>query len=129
MRRGLAFASLFLLVVGLELSTEGISLAVARLRTGLGSLLTGTEFHVSALRFGVGLAALILGLSIWMLLIWSAHRRQEVATVGTSCPQCGNPTRRVKRREWQRLLSALLGEHLTRRRCETCGWSGLSLRY
>ena len=128
MRRGLAFASLFLLVAGLELSTEGISLAFSRLRTGLGALLTGTEFHVSGLRFGVGVLALILGLSIWVLLLWSAHRRNDVATVGTVCPQCGNPTRRVKRHEWQRLLSAVLGERLTRRRCETCGWSGLSLR-
>ncbi|MDP2954952.1 MAG: zinc ribbon domain-containing protein [Longimicrobiales bacterium] len=128
MRRGLAFTSLFLLIAGMELATEGISLVFARLRTGLGALLTGTEFHVSGLRFGVGLGALILGLAIWVLLIWSAHRRDDVATVGTICPQCGNPTRRVKRKEWQRLLSTVLGERLTRRRCETCGWSGLSLR-
>jgi len=46
--------------------------------------------------------------------------------VGDGCPNCGNVTRRVKRREWQRLLSALLGERLMRRRCETCGWVGLS---
>ncbi len=128
MRRGLAFTSLFLLIAGVELATEGISLVFARLRAGLGALLTGTEVHVSGLRFGVGLGALILGLTIWVLLIWSAHRRDDVTTVGTICPQCGNPTRRVKRKEWQRLLSTVLGERLTRRRCETCGWSGLSLR-
>lgn len=127
-RRGLAFASLFLLLAGLELSTEGISLVMARLRTGLGSILSGTEFHVSGLRFSVGFIALVLGMAIWILLIWSAQHRGDVASVGTACPQCGNHTRRVKRTELQRVLSFVMGERLTRRRCEQCGWSGLSLR-
>ena len=127
MRRGLAFTSIFLLVAGLELSTEAVSLVLARLQTGIGAILAGAEFHVSSFRFGVGLAALALGVTILALLAWSSSRRTEVATAGTACPQCGNRTRRVKRREWQRLLSALLGEQLSRRQCETCGWSGLSL--
>lgn len=128
-RRALAFLSLFLLVTGLEMSTEGISLVLARLRLGLSAILTGSEFHISAMRFSVGFASMLVGVVLLVLLFWSELRRQEVATVGSACPQCGNPTRRVKRREWQRLLSALLGERLTRRRCETCGWSGLSLRH
>lgn len=128
-RRALAFISVFLLVTGLEMSTEAISLVLARLRLGLTAILTGSEFHISAMRFSVGFASMLLGMVFLVLLLWSELRRQEVATVGSACPQCGNPTRRVKRREWQRLLSTLLGERLTRRHCETCGWSGLSLRH
>lgn len=128
MRRGLAFTSFFLFLAGLELSTEALSLVLARLGTGLGAVFAGTEFHVSTLRFGVGVVTLTVGVSIWMLLVWSNAQRTEVASVGTTCPQCGNRTRRVKRKEWQRLLSAVLGERLSRRRCETCGWTGLSLK-
>lgn len=128
MRRGLAFTSLLLLLAGLELSTEAISLVFDRLGAGFGALLAGTEFHVTGLRFGFGVTFLAVGLALWVLLIWSASQRHDVASVGTTCPQCGNRTRRVKRKEWQRLLSAVLGERLSRRKCETCGWNGLSLR-
>jgi hypothetical protein len=127
-RKGLAFASLFLLIAGVELSTEGISLILARLRTGTGALFSGNEFHVSGMRFSVGVGALTIGLAIWILLIWSARHRHDVAVVGSACPQCGNHTRRVKRKEWQRILSLVLGERLIRRRCEQCGWSGLTVR-
>lgn len=127
-RRGLAFASGFLLLAGVELSTEGVSLVATRLGAGAGALLAGSEFHVSALRYGVGVGALTVGSGIALLLLWSARHRDDVATVGAACPQCGNHTRRVKRRGWQRLLSFVMGERLTRRHCEHCGWSGLSLR-
>lgn len=128
-RRALVFLSVFLVVTGLEMATEAVSLVLGRLRLGLSALATGSEFHISSLRFSVGFASVVVGLVLVVLLAWSELRRREVATVGSNCPRCGNPTRRVKRREWQRLLSALLGERLTRRRCETCGWSGLSLRH
>ena len=127
-RKGFAFASLFLLLVGVELCTEGVSLVLARLRTGMGALLAGNEFHVSGLRFTAGMIAMAVGVAIWVLLIWSARHRHDVTSVGATCPQCGNQTRRVKRKEWQRLLSLALGQRLTRRSCEHCGWSGLSLR-
>jgi len=129
MRRGLAFTSVFLFLAGLELAAEGISLVLARLRTGVGALFAGAEFHVSGPRFVAGAAALILAVLIWILLVWSYSQVGEVATVGPICPQCGNRTRRVRRKEWQRLLSFIIGERLTRRRCETCGWSGLSLKH
>lgn len=127
-RRGLAFASALLVLAGLEMSTEGISLVLARLRTGMGAILAGTEFHVSGFRFAVGVGALALGLTILIVLVWSNRHRHDAATVGSACPQCGNHTRRVKRKGWQRLLSLVLGERLVRRRCEHCGWQGLALR-
>lgn len=129
MRRGLAFASLLFILVGLEMSTEGLSLITARLRAGLLALTSDAPLHVSELRFGVGAVAVALGLAIWVLLMWSAGHRRDVATVGGTCPQCGNKTRRVRREGWQRLLSVVIGEHLTRRHCDTCGWSGLSAKY
>lgn len=127
MRRGLAFLSIFLVLAGLELSTQGISLILSRFRVGFASVLGGAEFHVPGVRFSIGILALVFGAALWLLLAWSDYEAKEVAVVGATCPQCGNRTRRVKRREWQRLLSAILGERLTRRRCETCGWTGLSL--
>ena len=127
-RKGLAYAALFFLLAGLELSTEGISLVLARLRAGMGALLSGNEFYVSGLRFTVGVGGLAIGVVILALLGWSAGHRHDVAMVGSACPQCGNHTRRVKRKGWQRLLSAMLGERLVRRRCEHCGWTGLALR-
>lgn len=127
-RPGLAFVSAFLLIVGLEMSTEAVSLVLGRLRLGFAAVVAGNDFHISPLRFAIGVLALAVGVTVWLLLIWSVRRQREVATVGSSCPQCGNPARRVKRKEWQRLLSVLLGERLARRRCDTCGWSGLSVR-
>jgi len=128
MRRGLAFTSVFLFLAGLELSTEGISLILARMRTGAGALVAGTQFHVSGARYIVGLLAVLVAVAVWGLLVWSASQIRRITTVGAICPQCGNRTRRVRRKGWQRLLSFLLGERITRRRCETCGWTGLSLK-
>ena len=129
MRRGMAFASIFLLVFGLEMSTEGLSLVLSRLRSGISAILSDAPLHVSEPRFAAGVAFLLLGLALWLLLVWSAGHRRDVATVGGTCPQCGNRTRRVKRKEWQRILSLVIGEHLSRRHCDTCGWSGLSAQH
>ena len=126
MRRGMAFSSIFLLLVGLEMSTEGLSLILSRIRSGVTALATDAPLHVSEARFAAGVAFMLLGVALWLLLIWSAGHRRDVATVGGTCPQCGNRTRRVKRRGWQRVLSLVMGEHLTRRHCDTCNWSGLS---
>ncbi len=128
MRRGLAFVSLVLLLMGLELSTEAVTLVVERIAGGVSALLGDGEPRVSTFRFVAGLAAMLVGLSIWILLFWSGRRRRKVDATGDACPQCGGDTRRVRRRGWQRLLAALVGERMTRRRCETCGWVGLSVR-
>lgn len=128
MRRGVTGIALLLIFLGLELSTEALTLVVERLGTGFRAVLEGAEFEVSAPRFLIGVAGLVLGAVLLALSAWAGRKRQEVESVGAACPQCGNETRRVKRREWQRLLSALLGERLTQRKCDTCGWVGLSLK-
>ena len=128
MRRGLATACLILVVLGLELSTEVLSLMLARFGSGFQSIRAGVEFHVSPVRFGTGILALGLGVALWLLLIWSGQVKDAVSSVGNACPDCGNKTRRVKRKEWHKLLSFLLGQRLTKRKCEICGWNGLSMR-
>ena len=126
MRRGMAFSSVFLLLAGLEMSTEGLSLILGRLRSGVIALASDAPLHVSEARFATGVGFILVGLALWLLLVWSAGHRQDVAAFGGTCPQCGNRTRRLKRKEWQRILGLVLGEHLSRRRCEACDWSGLS---
>lgn len=128
MRRGLVFVSLTLVLLGLELSTEALTLVARRLGAGAAAMAAGAQFHVPAFRFVVGVAGLALGLVLSGLLLWSSQRRDAVTAVGDLCPRCGNETRRVRRREWQRLLGVLLAERTTRRRCQTCGWLGLSLK-
>ncbi len=128
MRRGLGFVAVLLVLMGLELSTQGVTLIASRLGVGVSALLGRSAFHVPGFRFGAGIVLLAGGLALWILLAWSARTRVVVPAVGDGCPQCGNPTRRVRRQVSQRLLAALLGEHLTRRRCDTCGWVGLSRR-
>lgn len=127
MRRGLVIASLGLTLLGLELSTEAVSLVLARLRAGTAALLAGVEFHVEAPRFVLGSLMLAAGLVLGVLTLWSARVWKGVVRVGKSCPRCGDRTKRVKRRRWQRVASRLVGESLSRRDCEHCGWSGLSL--
>lgn len=129
MRSVLVFVSAGLMVLGLELSTEAVSLTMARLQAGFAALSAGVEFHVSAGRFGLGMSAMVIGAVLLTLLWWSARKRATVGFVGPACPQCGGTTRRIKRHGLHRLLSLLLGERLTRRKCDTCGWMGLSLRH
>ena len=128
MRRGLATISLILVVLGLELSTEALTLTLSRFSSGFQAIAAGVEFHVSPLRFGGGILALGVGVACWLLLIWSGQMKDAVSSVGNACPDCGNKTRRVKRKEWHRLLSFVLGQRLTKRKCEICGWNGLSMR-
>ena len=127
MRRSLAFISLALVLMGLELSTEAISLTLGRLKAGASAVLAGAEFHIPAIRYEVGVFSLVLGVVLAAVLFWSNRARGEIQAVGHLCPSCGSPTRRVKRRKRHKLLSAIMGESLSRRKCETCGWVGLTL--
>jgi len=128
MRRSMAVISAVLVLLGVELSTEGASLILSRFGSGLRAIRAGVDFHVTPVRFGTGVLVLGLGLALWLLILWSGQVRDTVDSVGSSCPACGNKTRRVKRRGWHRVLAFMLGQRLTRRTCEVCGWNGLSLR-
>lgn len=127
MRRGFSLLPVVLVLVGVELSTEAVSVALARLRSGVLAVLSGVEFYLPKVRFGAGLLALFLGLVLWVLLLWAARQRRVLASMGRACPTCGGDTRRVSRTELQRWLGALMGEQVTRQTCANCGWTGLSL--
>jgi predicted RNA-binding Zn-ribbon protein involved in translation (DUF1610 family) len=129
LRRSLAFISLALFLIGLELSTEAISLTFSRLAAGAEAILAGVQFEVPALRYEVGVCATLSGIALGVVLVWSARAGVDVRAVGHTCPNCGSETRRVKRKQRHKLLSVILGEQLSRRKCETCGWVGLSLRH
>jgi predicted RNA-binding Zn-ribbon protein involved in translation (DUF1610 family) len=128
LRRSLALISLALILVGLELATQVVSLIFDRFRAGVGAILAGAEFQISALRFESGVLILVVGLVLGLVLLWSARARGDVRAVGHLCPNCGSHTRRVKRRKRHRLLGVLMGESLARRECDTCGWVGLSVQ-
>jgi hypothetical protein len=127
MRRGLSLLPGVLVLVGVELSTEAVSVALARIRSGVLAVLSGVEFYLPKMRFGAGLLALALGMVLWGLLLWAAWQRRVLASMGRACPACGGDTRRVSRTEPQRWLGALMGEQVTRQACANCGWTGLSL--
>jgi hypothetical protein len=127
MRRGLSLLPVALVLVGVELSTEGVSLTLGRLRSGVMAVFSGVEFHLPKMRFGVGLFVLVLGVVLGALLLWAAWQRRVLSSMGRDCPTCGGDTRRVSRTEPQRWLGALMGEHVTRQACANCGWTGLSL--
>ena len=114
-------------MVGLELATRSVSLTLGRLQSGFSALFAGVEFQVGAFRFLVGVTALMAGLVLALLAVWSVRLWSMVQTVGKACPECGERTKRVKRKRWQRLASRLMGERLNRRSCERCGWTGLTL--
>ncbi|MCG6955480.1 MAG: hypothetical protein LJF04_05755 [Gemmatimonadetes bacterium] len=128
MRRSLAFISLTLILVGLQLATQVGSLVLDRLRAGVGAILAGAEFQISPLRFEAGVCTLLVGLALGVVLLWSSRARADVRAVGYLCPHCGSRTRRVKRRRRHRLLGVVMGESIARRECETCGWVGLSVQ-
>lgn len=127
MRRRLVLASLGLTLAGLELSTQAVSLVASRIGAGVEAILAGVPFHVGATRFVLGVVLLAGGVVLGGLAVWSAQLWRGVATVGRRCPQCGERTRRTKRRRWQRAVSRLTGAPITRRSCARCGWQGLSL--
>ena len=127
MRRGLSYLPVVLVLVGVELSTEAVSVALVRLRSGVLAVMSGVEFYLPKMRFGAGLLMLFLGLVFWVLLLWAARQRTVLGSMRRACPGCGGDTRRVRRSELQRWMGALMGEQVTRQACDSCGWTGLSL--
>lgn len=128
MRRLVAFVALVLVALGLELSTQTITLTISRMSAGIQAVFAGVDFFLPKSRFIIGLVFVVGGLVLAVLLLWAGRARKSVGIVGSSCPNCGSRTRRVRRKRSQRLLSLLVGQRIARRKCETCGWIGLALR-
>lgn len=127
-RRRLVLASLGLTLLGLELSTRAVSLALSRLGAGFQALFAGVPFQVGGGRFVLGFVLLVGGVALGGMTLWSSQVWRGVTGVGRRCPECGERTRRLRRRRLHRMVSRLTGERLTRRSCERCGWSGLAIK-
>ena len=113
-------------MLGAEVATGAVSLAAARLWTGLVALLRGQEAVISAPRYVSGVALLLAGVGLYAAMLWAERQRGTMVADGSRCPNCGSATKRVRRRKRHRLLSRMLETNVQRRRCERCGWSGLA---
>ena len=107
MRRPLTLAALTLVVLGVEVATGAVSLAVIRLWAGFGALLAS-------------------GTTLATAMIWAERAGGQIFPAGQVCPRCGTSTVRVRRRKRHRILSRILETNVTRRHCERCGWNGLA---
>ncbi len=125
MKRVLEIVALILLVAGVEFSTEAVSHALGRLALAYHGILAGGEPGVSLPRFFAGVGMVVTGAGLLTLDLWARAYARFVGR-GKACPNCGGKTERVKRRVRHRVLAWVLGERVTRRKCKTCGWSGLA---
>jgi hypothetical protein len=126
LRRPLTLIALALMMLGIEIATGAVSVAVVRLGGGLSAVLSGDEYVISMPRYVIGLAIVLTGAAVAVGVLWAEIERRTILTDGSGCPKCGTPTKRVKRRARHRILSRILETHVTRRRCERCGWNGLA---
>ena len=126
MTRPLTFVALALLLLGLEVATGAVSLAVVRLGTGFSAVLSGDEYAISAARYLSGVAILLTGGGLLTALAWAESERRTIRSEASTCPNCGSATKRVRRRKRHRILSRILETNVTRHHCERCGWNGLA---
>ena len=126
LRRPLTLIALGLFLLGLEVATGVVFLALARLGAGMRAVLVGDEFLVPKPRYVAGLALMLAGAGLYGGVRWADAIQRRVAVGGEACPKCGTATRRVRRRAWHRLLTRVFDVRVTRRHCERCGWSGLA---
>jgi len=116
-------------LLGLELATKALSLAMGRVGSGFSAIMSGLDSHVSTARFLSGVLLLVVGLMTVLVLTALAHAEQTMARNGDRCPSRKGDTQRVKRTKAQKVFERLLGRELSARHCEDCGRSGLALKY
>ena len=126
MRRPLTVAALGLMLLGLEVATQAVSVVAVRLWVGFTASFSGSQFVVSGPRYVTGVLLVVAGGVLLAVMFWAEQAQGEIRTEGSICPNCGTQTKRVRRRKRQRILSRVLETQVTRRSCERCGWSGLS---
>jgi hypothetical protein len=129
MRRLASLLSLALVLLGIEMSTKMASLTFGRLMSGFSAVAGGLEFHVSTMRFLVGVILLAVGVLSTALFSWVDRAERRMTSRGDRCPQCRSEMHRAKRRPIHKVVSWLMGQELSRRQCKECDWSGLALKY
>lgn len=129
MRRFVSLLSLVVMLVGLELGVEMVSLTWARIGAGVSAITNGLEMHVSPARFVTGVLLFVGGFTVWFAVTWLGRMEQRISAVGDYCPRCRSETKRVKRSRFQRIVSSAMRDEVASRECDQCGWSGLALKY
>lgn len=125
MKRLVEVLGLALLIVGVEWATGAVSHGLQRVHSVYLQVRFGTHPEISVSRFAWGIALAAAGGGLLALDLW-ARAYSRLVSGSKLCPRCGAQTERVKRRLPHRLLAALAGRRITRRKCKSCGWTGLA---
>lgn len=129
MRAPVRLIAAALILLGLEMSTRTVSLTLSRVMSGISAIAGGLDFHVSPGRFVAGFILVGVGVLLYGMSMAVVRAERRVSLVGDRCPACNGETKRVKRKRLHRMLASVMGQRLTRRKCEDCHWVGLSLKY
>ena len=117
--------SVGLFLLGFELATRAITVGLVRLREGARDLLASEPvLHVPDAQFALGIALLVGGAFSGVIGGWRLLAFRSIG--GTSCPTCGQETKRIRRKAHHRIAGFFLGSNISRRRCAQCGWVGLA---
>jgi hypothetical protein len=125
LKRVLEMLALVLVVAGIELATGALSHGLDRFTQVVLRFLAGEGTDVPLSRLWAGAGLTLMGASLLGIGSWARAQARSLVS-GKLCPRCSGPTERVKRELRHRLLAWTLGGRITRRRCPTCGWIGLS---
>jgi len=128
LRRALEIFALVLFLAGLELAAGTLSHTAGRFEETLRLVLASDSPSALAVEFAVGSVLVVFSVVIGALTLWAGAQVRGVHT-SDDCPRCGGETERVKRKRRHRLLAAIVGQRVTRRRCSECPWRGLSIKY
>lgn len=128
MRRILEVLSISLLLAGLELSVEALSITSSRIRESFSSAFGVGDAVPVPWTFWVGMVMVVAAISLGVTTLWARIGERRIQP-DEGCAKCGANTVRVRREARHRLLGRLLGKTLTARRCGECGWSGLCYKY
>ena len=113
-------------VIGLEVATRMLSTTWTRLKEGVSAVRGGPDGLVANPDFLVGLGLTALATTMLVISVWRSWVRSGLAVASTECPECGEQTKRIRRKISHKLMSPFLGDDITRRACSSCGWVGLS---
>lgn len=118
------FLLLGLLLAGLEIAVNGVSLLIREIARALGSGGASTAPDRGGLPVAGGLLLALTGTAGLATSVWVRSVRRGI-NAGKKCPSCEGDTVRIRRRRRDRLAGKLLRQSLQRRACPKCGWKGL----
>lgn len=125
MKRLVEVLGIALLLLGVEWATGAVSHGIQRVHSVYLQVRFGGQPEISVARFAWGIALALAGAGLLGLDLWARAYSRFVSS-SKLCPRCGARTERVKRKLYHRLLAAVAGRRISRRKCKGCGWAGLT---